>query len=130
MKSYFGFILSIVIITLRSSSVASQNCSRGGLSSGANRLTSKADDSRKRHGTIEEAKVKWEVDMNANKKIAKEYDITKKQLQIKQQGGNWEDFNPTRKVNYNGAYTWTVPRIPCLNYDYRVIVPSIGGEMS
>jgi len=130
MKSYFGFILSIVIIALTSSSVASQNCSRGALSSGANRLTSKADDSGKRHGTIEEAKVKWEVNMNANKKIAKEYDITKKQLQIKQQDGNWEDFTPKRQVTYNGAYTWTVPRIPCLDYSYRVIVPSIRGETS
>ena len=130
MKSFFGFIWSIVIIAFTSSSVASQNCSRGGLSSGANKLTSKVDDSGKRHGTIEEAKVKWEVNMNANKKIALEYDITKKLLQIKQQGGNWEDFKPKRQVTYNGAYTWTVPRIPCLNYSYRLIVPSKSGEAS
>ena len=61
MKFYFDIIWAIAIINLTASLVASQNCSSGGLSSGTNKLTSKVDNSRKKHGTIEKVKVKWEI---------------------------------------------------------------------
>ena len=133
MKFYFDIIWAIAIITLTASLVASQNCSSGGLSSGTNKLTSKVDNSRKRHGTIgsiEKVKVKWEINPNERDQIAQKHDVSKKRLQIKQEDGNWEYFYPKRQVTYTGAYTWTVPRIPCLSYGYRLIVPSKGGDTS
>ena len=131
MKFYFYIIWLIAIITLTSSLVASQNCSSGGLlSSGANKLTINVDNSRKRHGTVEKAKVKWTLNSNERNKIAQMFDVSKKQLQFKQEDGDWEIFHPKRRVTYNGAYTWTVPRVPCLEYSYRLIVPSKGGDTS
>jgi hypothetical protein len=36
----------------------------------------------------------------------------------------WESFkSKTKLVAFNGSFTWDVPRIPCLKYDYQIIIP-------
>ena len=124
-----GVVLSLMMIAATVVSFASGECTDGGLSSGADVLESKPNKVRSR-GTIEEAKIKWSIDLNENKKIAQLYDVSKKVLQVKREGDKWEVFNPNKPVVYTGAYTWNVPRIPCLSYTYKLVVPSKNGDTS
>lgn len=129
MEIYHGTILSLMMIAATVISFAAGECTDGGLSSGADVLESKPNKVRSR-GTIEEAKIKWSIDLNENKKIAQLYDVSKKVLQVKREGDKWEVFSPDKPVVYTGAYTWNVPRIPCLNYTYKLVVPSKNGDTS
>merc|ERR1712223_760305 len=122
-------ICLLVMLVASVISLASGECTGGGLSSGADVLESKPNKVRSR-GTIEEAKIKWSIDLNENKKIAQLYDVSKKELQFKREGEKWEVFKPKKPVVYTGAYTWNVPRIPCLNYTYKLVVPSKNGDTS
>merc|ERR1712165_124430 len=99
-----------MLIAATAISLASGECTDGGLSSGADVLESKPNKVRSR-GTIEEAKIKWSIDLNENKKIAQLYDVSKKLLQFKREGEAWEVFSPKKPVVYTGAYTWNVGRI-------------------
>ena len=67
MEVNHGIICSLVMIAATVISFASGECTGGGLSSGADVLESKPNKVRSR-GTIEEAKIKWSIDLNENKK--------------------------------------------------------------
>lgn len=130
MEVSLGLILSLMIIVVTSNSFANGECTGGGLSSGADELTSNTNKVRNRGRTIAKAKIKWSIDLNENKKIAEMFDVSKKELQFMKEGGQWEVYTPTKPVVYTGAYTWNVPRIPCLKYTYRLVVPSKTGDTS
>ena len=119
-----------MMIAVTSISFAFGECTGGGLASGADELTSNTNKVRNRGRTIAKAKIKWSIDLNENKKIAEMFDVSKKELQFMKEGGQWEVYQPKNKkpVVYTGAYTWNVPRIPCLDYTYRLVVPSKTGD--
>lgn len=97
------------------------------LSNGEDELTSRSYGNGRRKN-IEKAKVQWAIKLSGNQKI-NQYDLSKKQLQSKQEGGDWEDFDDSKKpAQYRGSYAWIVPRVPCLSYSYRLIVPLKNGD--
>ena len=108
---------------------ANQSCVGSGISedtltitNGKRRVRGKSVDN------IEQVQVKWEPNIEQNKAKFDEYDLTRLQLYMLKQGGGWEKFKPKKQVKYHGHYKWTVPRIPCLKYDYKILVPSKNEE--
>ena len=73
---------------------------------------------------IEIAKVQWRPNLEKNQASFEEYDLSKLELNVRKDGGEWGAFKPPKKVMYLGHYTWNVPRIPCLRYEYQVRIPS------
>ena len=73
---------------------------------------------------IEIAKVQWRPNLEKNQVAFEEYDLSKLELNFRKQGAEWEIFKPKKKVTYLGHYTWNVPRIPCVAYEYQIKLPS------
>ena len=107
-------------------SFASENCLPSVLSE-KYELTIKNGERRKDRKTVDDieiAKVQWMPDLEKNRVYFDDYDLSKLELSIRRNDGEWEVFKPRKKVVYLGHYTWNVPRIPCLKYDYQIKVPS------
>ena len=63
---------------------------------------------------IKVAKIKWRPDIENNKEIFDDYDLSKLELDVRVRDGAWEIFVPQKEVKYLGYYEWNVPRIPQL----------------
>ena len=127
MKNHF--IVCILLIIQNYSflpSLASENCLPP-VSSNKYDLIIKNGERRKDKKTVDDieiAKVQWMPDLEKNRVDFDDYDLSKLELSIRRNDGEWEVFQPKKKVVYLGHYTWNVPRIPCLKYDYQIKVPS------
>ena len=105
---------------------ASKNCQSLGESSQYD-LSIKNGERRKGRETVDDieiAKVQWRPNLEKNQAAFEEYDLSKLELNVRKDGGEWELFKPKKKVTYLGHYTWNVPRIPCIAYEYQIKVPS------
>lgn len=94
-------------------------------------LTIKNGERRRGKDTIDDieiAKVQWWPNLEKNQAYFEQYDLSKLELIIRKGDGEWEVFNPRKKVSYLGHYTWNVPRVPCLKYEYQIKVPSKSDE--
>ena len=71
---------------------------------------------------IEIAHVKWVPEIEKNKDFFENYDLSMLELEFRA-SENWETYTSSKKTEYNGYYSWNVPRKPCLEYEYRIVVP-------
>ena len=75
---------------------------------------------------IEIAHVKWVPEIEKNEDFFENYDLSMLELEYRT-SDNWQTYTPSKKPEYNGYYSWNVPRKPCLEYKYRIVVPSETG---
>ena len=97
-----------------------------------NEVTVKVDTKRQKGVNIndlERAKIVWrrgntsKVNLQKFHDIFESYNITRMQLQIRTDA-TWKIFHPEpSSIYFQGFYLWTVPRVPCIQYDYRIIIP-------
>ena len=76
---------------------------------------------------IEIAHVKWTPKIEKNKEFFENYDLSMRELEFRA-NGSWETYTSNKKTEYNGYYSWNVPRKPCLEYEYRIVVPHKSGQ--
>ena len=98
-----------------------------------NELTMKVG--KKRHnGTyisdITRVNVVWKRSLNETKNLRRFnevfdlYNSTQVKLLVKTEE-KWESFESDGElIHFQGSFRWNVPRIPCIKYEYQVVIPS------
>ena len=106
---------------------AKEECVNSGVWSQHDNVTVTRGTRKEKGKSIEDitvAKIKWRPNIENNKEIFDAYDLSKLELDVRIRDGAWEIFVPQKEVKYLGYYEWKVPRIPCLKYGYKILVPS------
>jgi len=127
--------LILMVLSLFSLTFADEKCEGSGISPNGSKqdtgeVTIKKGTTRKNRMVVEDieiAKVKWSANLETNKEFFVTYDLSTLKLEFKTDG-EWKSHTPTKKPEFTGYYEWNVPRIPCLRYEYQIVVSSTDGS--
>ena len=104
---------------------SAEKCEGSGVAPGDGTVTVEIGTKRKGRKTvsdIEIAHIKWSPKIEKNREFFEDYDLAMRELEFRT-NEDWKIFTPNKKTEYNGYYSWNVPRKPCLKYEYRIVVP-------
>ena len=131
MDKFCCIILLAVMLTLfQPSSIYGEGIQcegSGGVSSDEDDITVSLDKTRARNRKakkiedITKAKITWKPNLQ-NENISS-FDMSKLELKYRT-NDKWTTFKPKKKPSFHGKYVWTVPRIPCMQYEYQIVVPA------
>ena len=121
----FAYVLLLVFALFCMMYASAEGCDGSGANPNDGVVTVETGTKRKGRNSvpdIEIAHVKWVPEIEKNRDFFENYDLSMLELEFRA-GKNWETYTSSKETEYNGYYSWNVPRKPCLEYEYRIVVP-------